>query len=88
LCNLYIRLQQQIPDSIKNYTQLHNIQFNLEDVDEDLVNKVKPVTNEEIENDEEEIENDEEEIENDEEEIENDEEASEGSDYEGTEGWN
>jgi hypothetical protein len=35
--------------------QLHNIQFNLEDVDEDLVNKVKPVTNEEIENDEEEI---------------------------------
>jgi hypothetical protein len=55
LCNLYIRLQQQIPDSIKNYMQLHNIQFNLEDVDEDLVNKVKPVTNEEIENDEEEI---------------------------------
>jgi hypothetical protein len=59
----------------------HNIQFNLEDVDEDLVDKVKPVTNEEIENDEEESENDEEE-------IGYESEASEGSDYEGTEGWN
>jgi hypothetical protein len=39
--------------------RLHNIQFKFEDVDEfnleygDLINKVKLVTNEEIENDEE-----------------------------------